>query len=301
VQPEEPLERARVAALGRAHPAALAALDLGAPEVAGLGQVYRSHLRHTFARRREVPTGGYGSGGVRRVVQLVAIAVVAGTAAVARAEPPTVPAGAIRPPHVKVDMDENPANLASAVVTHAFGLLPTYIDAGNYRLLPFDPFRPQSPGVRTVRVYRMTIPRTKLVLDTAMTSALTSGDARADAASYRVAVSLDGATVPHPQDYWVFYRNNGPLICRIYFPGDLGSLNMGVHSLVLRPLTAGSHSIRVVVHRTLAGRNATLVTEYALRVLPRRPTRKERLSAPEENANPATLGNTPLTFRAPRS
>ena len=239
---------------------------------------------------------------MRRVVQIaaIAIAVVAGTAASARADR-ALPAGAIRPPHVKVDMDENPANLASAVITHAFGLLPQYIDAGNYRLLPFDPFRAQSPGVRSVRVYRLTIPRTKLVLDTAMTSALTSGDARADAASYRVAVSLDGATVPNAKDYWVFYRNNGPLICRIYFPGDLGSLNMGVHSLVLRPLEAGPHSIRVVVNRTLAGKRATLVTEYALRVLPRGPTKKERLSAPEEDANPATLGNTPLTFRAPRN
>ncbi len=67
-----------------------------------------------------------------------------------------LPAGAIRPPDAKTDMDENAANLASAVITHAFGQLPEYIDAAKYRLLPFDVFRSAQPGVRTVRVYRLT-------------------------------------------------------------------------------------------------------------------------------------------------
>lgn len=197
-------------------------------------------------------------------------------------------------------MDENAANLASAVVTHAFGQLPEYIDAAKYRLLPFDVFRSAQPGVRTVRVYRITMPRTSFVLDTALTSALTSADVHNDASRYRIAVALDGASVPHPADYWVFYRNNGPLICRIYFPGDLGTLNMGVNSLVLHPLTAGTHSLQVVVHRSIpGGKDATLVTRYALHVLARAPNKAERLSAPEEDANPAKLGNTPLAFRAP--
>ncbi len=197
-------------------------------------------------------------------------------------------------------MDENAANLASAVITHAFGQLPEYIDAANYRLLPFDVFRPVRPGVRTVRVYRLTMPRTSFVLDTALTSALTSADARNDASGYRIVVALDGTPVLHTADYWVFYRNNGPLICRIYFPGDLGTLNMGVNSLVLRPLAAGTHALRVVVHRRIpGGKEATLVTHYALHVLARAPNKAERLSAPEEAANPAKLGNTPLALRAP--
>jgi hypothetical protein len=176
---------------------------------------------------------------VHRVVGFAAIILaVAGTAAAAWGGN-GLPAGAIRPPDAKTDMDENAANLGSAVITHAFGQLPEYIDAANYRLLPFDVFRSVQPGMRSVRVYRLTMPRTSFVLDTALTSALTSADARNDALRYRIAVALDGASVPHPADYWVFYRNNGPLICRIYFPGDLGTLNMGVNSLVLHPLAAG--------------------------------------------------------------
>ena len=190
-------------------------------------------------------------------------------------------------------MDTNPANLASAVVTHAFGQLPVYIDAAGFRLLPFDVFRAAEPGRRTVEVYRITTPRTAMVLDTAITSALTEGDARADARGVRVAVSLDGMRLAHPERYWVFYRNNGPQICRIYFPGDLGSLNMGANSLVFRPLKAGRHRLEVVVRR---GR-ATLVTRYLLDVLRRGPNKRERAIAPDDDANPATLGNTPLVLR----
>jgi hypothetical protein len=181
-------------------------------------------------------------------------------------------------------------------VTHAFGQLPVYIDAAGFRLLPFDVFRPAEPGRRTVRAYRIVTPHTSLVLDTAMTSALTEADARADAKGIRVAVSLDGMQVAHPERYWVFYRNNGPQICRIYFPGDLGSLNMGANSLVLRPLRPGPHRIVVVVRRS----RAVLVTRYDIRVLPRAPNARERAIAPEEDANPATLGNKPLVLRGRR-
>ena len=238
----------------------------------------------------------------RRILLFVAAgAAVLGGAAVAGAGTGhVVPAGAIRPPDAKTDMDTNPANLASAVITHAFGQLPAYIDGGGFRLLPYDVFRTAQPGRTTVRVHRLTVPRTSLVLDTAMTSGLTEAEARDDATRVRVAVSLDGAAVRSPARYWVFYRNNGPLICRIYFPGDLGTLNMGVDSLVLRPLSPGRHALRVIVRRRLAGRaQATLVTEYELRVLARAPNARERASAPEEDANPASLGNTPLTFRTP--
>jgi hypothetical protein len=145
-------------------------------------------------------------------------------------------------------------------------------------------------------VYRIVTPRTSLVLDTAITSALTEAEARSDAKDVRVAVSLDGMRVPHAESYWVFYRNNGPQICRIYFPGDLGSLNMGANSLVLRRLRPGQHRIVVVVRRS----HAVLVTRYLLHVLPRPPNARERAIAPEEDANPATLGNKPLVLRGRR-
>jgi hypothetical protein len=151
-----------------------------------------------------------------------------------------------------------------------------------------------------VTTYRITTPRTSLVLDTAMASSLTEAQAREDARQFRVAVSIDGAAVPRPARFWVFYRNNGPLICRIYFPGDLGTLNMGVNTLFIRPLTPGRHTIRVVVHRRLAGSApATLVSVYVVRVLDRLPNARERAIAPEEDANPNALGNTPLAFRTP--
>jgi len=204
-----------------------------------------------------------------------------------------LPPGIVRPPHAKTDMDTNPANIASAVVTHAFGQLPVYIDAAGFRLLPFDVFRPAEPGRRTLQEYRLVTPRTSLVLDTAITSALTEADARADAKDVRVAVSLDGMRVADPESYWVFYRNNGPQICRIYFPGDLGSLNMGANSLVLRPLRPGQHRLVVVVRRS----RAVLVTRYLIHVLPRAPNARERASAPADDSNPATLGNKPLVLR----
>jgi len=235
---------------------------------------------------------------VRRALLLLCLVVVA---AGWGGQGSFVPPGAIRPAHAKTDMDTNPANLASAVVTHSFGQLPAYIDGASLRLLPIDLFRPAQPGVRTVRTYRITVPRTGLVLDTAVTSALTEAEARYDAAQYTIAVSLDGRIVKAPEQYWVFYRNNGPQICRIYFPGDLGSLNMGANSLVFRPLPAGRHVVHVVVRqRVAAARPATLVTDYVLRVLNRAPNARERGSAPPDDSNPATLGNEPLVLRTPR-
>jgi hypothetical protein len=237
----------------------------------------------------------------RRIVLSIAVLAACWSgAAVAAGTQRVVPANAIRPPHAKVDKDDNPANLGSAVITHAFGQLPVYIDAAQERLLPFDVFRTSVPGRKTLTKYRITTPRTALVLDTAMASSLTEAQAREDARQFRVAISIDGATVPRPERFWVFYRNNGPLICRIYFPGDLGTLNMGVNTLFIRPLTPGRHTIRVVVDRRLIGAApATLVTVYALHVLDRPPNARERASAPEEDANPSSLGNTPLVFRTP--
>jgi len=238
----------------------------------------------------------------RTILFALAIAAGLGGAGFSRADTPRpiVSPNAIRSPHAKTDMDTNPANLASAVITHAFGQLPDYIDDAGFRLLPFDVFRTARPGRTTVVVHRLTVPHTSLVLDTAMTSGLTSQEARSDAADVHVAISLDGASVPRPSRFWVFYRNNGPLICRIYFPGDLGTLNMGANTLVLRPLAPGRHALHVVVRRSLAGREpATLVTDYRIDVLARAPNARERASAPEEDVNPASLGNTPLTFRTP--
>lgn len=236
----------------------------------------------------------------RRIVLLVVLAACWGCAAASAGTHRVLPAGAVRPPDAKTDMDTNPANLASAVITHSFGQLPDYIDAARERLLPFDVFRALQPGVTTEKVYRLTVPRTSLVLDTAMASSLTEVQSHEDARQFRIAVSLDGASLRSPSRFWVFYRNNGPLICRIYFPGDLGTLHMGVNSLLIRPLTAGRHSLHVVVHRRLAGAApATLVTDYVLNVLDRRPNARERASAPDDDANPATLGNKPLAFRTP--
>jgi hypothetical protein len=237
----------------------------------------------------------------RRIVLCVVLAACwSGGAAFAATRQPVLPASAVRAPDAKVDKDENPANLASAVITHAFGQLPDYIDAAQERLLPFDVFRTSQPGTRTVKVYRLTVPRTALILDTAMASSLTLPQAEEDARQFRISVSLDGRTLPSPERFWVFYRNNGPLICRIYFPGDLGTLNMGVNSIFIRPLAAGRHLVHVVVVRRLVGAApATLVTDYALDVLHRAPNARERASAPPEDDNPAKLGNTPLALRTP--
>lgn len=197
-------------------------------------------------------------------------------------------------------MDTNRANLASAVVTHAFGQLPEYIDAARFRLLPYDMFAAFEPNHTRTHTYRITTPHTSLVLDTVVAAGLTGTEAHQNAAAYSVSVTLDGAVVPQINRYWVAYRNNGPLICRIYFPGDLSSQSMDVHSLVLHPLSAGSHRIRVTVVRRSPGVPAArAVTTYSLRVLARGPSAAERAIAPEENG-PKPRSRTPLALIDPR-
>jgi hypothetical protein len=203
---------------------------------------------------------------------------------------------AIRSPSAHYDMDENPANLASAVVTHAFGQLPDYIDDAKFRLLPYEMFRSFQPGRSMLHTIRLATPRTSLILDTVVSSGLTGTEARLNARAYAVSVSIDRKVVPGVDRYWVYYRNNGPQICRIYFPGDLSSLNMAVHSLVLRPLLPGRHEIRVaIVRRSPGSAPARLTTRYVLDVLDRGPSKAERESAPEEDG-PKPPSNTPLTF-----
>ncbi|TML89826.1 MAG: hypothetical protein E6G08_04035 [Actinobacteria bacterium] len=218
------------------------------------------------------------------------------------AERPLIPAGLVRPPDAKTDMDTNPANLASAVVTYNFHQLPEYIDAGAFRLLPYDVERTVVPGGTVRNVWRLTVPRTGLVLDTVVTSALTEAGSRADASRFDVDVTYDGRHLAQPHRYWLFYRNNGSQICRIYFPGDLGALHMSVHSLVFQPLPAGRHVVRVVVRQRIPGAAAgRLVSEYRLTVLHRGPTARERAVAPDPEAGDrAAVNRTPLTFRTPR-
>jgi hypothetical protein len=205
---------------------------------------------------------------------------------------------AIRSPKPGKDMDTNPSNLASAAVTHAFGQLPNYIDGASFRLLPYDVYRVFEPGRTRTRTVRLTTPRTSLVLDTVMTSGSTAADARQSARAYTVTVTLDRRLVPRLGRYWLYYRNNGPQICRIYFPGDLGSLHMAVQSLVLQPPAPGVHRIRVsVVRRSRGGAPARLVYRYVVRVLPRGPSAAERAIAPEEDG-PKPPSRTPLTFLA---
>jgi hypothetical protein len=239
---------------------------------------------------------------------LVAVLLAAGCAGGRSAAPvppvetvPLIPAGLVRPPDVTTGMDTNPANLASAVVTYNFGQLPKYIDAGAFRLLPYDVNRAVVPGETVRRVYRLTVPRTGLVLDTVVTSALRESEVRADARNFGVAVTYDGRRLPGASRYWVFYRNNGAQICRIYFPGDLGALNMGVHSVVFHPLPAGRHLVRVVVHQRIPGAApGRLVSDYRLTVLARGPTERERALAPDPEAGDrAAVNRTPLTFRSP--
>jgi hypothetical protein len=238
---------------------------------------------------------------VRRALPIFLVMLVAAVSGTSVAAGADVPPGSIRAPDAKTDADSNSANLASAVITHAFGLLPDYIDGASLRLLPFDMFRAAEPGVTTRRLYRLTVPHTGLVLDTAVTSELTSADALHDSRQYSIAVSLDGRIVPRPSSYWVFYRNNGAQICRIYFPGDLGSLHMGANSLVLRALSPGRHLLHVVVVERIAGApSATLITNYVLDILHRSPDAAEIRSAPDDDADPASLGNTPLALRTPR-
>jgi hypothetical protein len=205
---------------------------------------------------------------------------------------------AIRSPAFPASMDTNPANLASAVVTHAFGQLPDYIDDARFRLLPLQMYRVFEPGRSLRHLIRVTTPRTSLVLDTVASSGLTETEARLNASAYSVTVSIDGKLVPAIRRYWIYYRNNGPQICRIYFPGDLSSLNMAVHSLVLRPLTPGRHEVSVAVVRRSPGLlPARVTTRYLVDVLARPPSKAERASAPEENG-PKPPSLTPLTFAA---
>ena len=237
-------------------------------------------------------------------VALVAALVVAGcgSRAAVRTDPPArplLPDTFVRSPQAKTDMDTNPANLASAVVTYSFGQLSKYIDRAAFRLLPHDMEQASEPGKTLTKVYRLTVPRTRLVLDTVVTTAPLSSEAKALARAYTISVSLDGRYVRDPNRFWVFYRNNGPQICRIYFPGDLVSLNMGANSLVLRPLPAGRHVLRVELRHRIsdAAPPARRVAIYRLRVLPRPPNAAEIALAPDEEAPPPANNRTPLTFR----
>ena len=236
-------------------------------------------------------------------VALVAVLAGCGSHAAVRSDPPDrsyLPERFIRSPHVKTDMDTNPANLASAVVTYSLGQLAEYIDGAAFRLLPHDMEQTSEPGRTLRKVYRITVPRTHLVLDTAVTASPLGSEAKALARAYTISVSLDDRAVRDPERFWVFYRNNGPLICRIYFPGDLGSLNMGANSMVIRPLPAGRHLLRVVVRHRISDSQpvALRVAEYHLRVLPRPPNAAEVALAPEEDSAPPENNRTPLTFRS---
>jgi hypothetical protein len=236
-------------------------------------------------------------------VALVAVLAGCGSNASVRSDPPArsfLPERFIRSPHAKTDMDTNPANLASAVVTYSLGQLPEYIDDAAFRLLPHDMEQTSEPGKTLRKVYRLTVPRTQLVLDTAVTASPLSSEARQLARAYTISVSLDGRAVRDPERFWVFYRNNGPLICRIYFPGDLGSLNMGANSMVLRPIPSGRHLLRVVVRYRVSDSQpvALRIAEYHLRVLPRPPNASERAIAPGEDSAPPQNNRTPLTFRS---
>jgi hypothetical protein len=237
----------------------------------------------------------------RLLLVVPVVLALAGCGGARRGAAPASAESLVRSPDAKVEMDENAANLASAVVTYNFGQLPEYIDRAKYRLLPHDLDQAVEPGGTTRRTFRLTVPHTWLVLDTVVTSALTESEAREDASHWRVSVRVDGGRVSNPGRYWVFYRNNGAQICRIYFPGDLGALNMGVHSLVLRPLSAGRHSLHVVADRTLGdGKTGRIVADYALRVLARPPTAREVAIAPDDRlGDELNVNRTPLTFRSP--
>ncbi len=210
------------------------------------------------------------------------------------------PLGALlRPPGAKTDMDTNPANLASAVITAGLGQLPVYIDEGRFRLLPFDLKQTSEPGRTLVSRYRVTLPRTQAVLDTIAIASPTEAETRSIAENYTVRVSLDGRHVRDPSRFWVFYRNNGPQICRIYFPGDLGSLQMGANSLVFEPLAPGHHVVRVEVAQRVTSSLplARIVRVYRLHVLERGPGSVERRISPDESAPPPANNRTPLVLR----
>jgi len=206
----------------------------------------------------------------------------------------------IRQPGAKTNMDTNPANLASAVLTAGLGQLPVYIDGGAFRLLPFDVQQASIPGRTLVTRYSVTMPRTQSVVDTVTVASPTAPETRQLASNYTVAVSLDGRNVRDPQRFWVFYRNNGPQICRIYYPGDLGSLQMGANSLVLHPLSAGRHVLRVEVAQRMGGGlpAARIVRVYRLNVLNRGVGSAERAVSPDDDG-PPQANNPPLALRQP--
>jgi hypothetical protein len=216
---------------------------------------------------------------------------------------PLLPDSFLRSPQAKTDMDTNPANLASAVVTAGLGQLPPYIDGGAFRLLPFDLNQTSEPGRALVSKYRVTLPRTRVVVDTVAVASPTSSETRSLAQNWDVRVSLDGRFVRDPHRFWIFYRNNGPQICRIYFPGDLGSLQMGANSFVLNPLRPGRHVLRVDVAQRISERLpvARIVRVYALHVLARGPGAHERAVSPDEEGPPPANNRTPLTFRTQSS
>ena len=141
------------------------------------------------------------------------------------------------------------------------------------------------------------------MLDTVYTAAPTADEAKLLARAWTVDVSLDGRHLRQPDRFWVFYRNNGPQICRIYFPGDLGSLQMGANSIVFHPLAPGRHRLVVRATQHLGGSlgSSTLIADYRLRVLARGPNEHERELAPEEDSAPPADNRTPLTFRTQSS
>ena len=75
---------------------------------------------------------------------------------------------------------------------------------------------------------------------------------------------------------------------------------MGANSMVIRPLRAGRHLLRVEVrHRISESQPVALrIAEYHLRVLPRPPNAAEQAIAPEEDSAPPENNRTPLTFRS---
>jgi len=216
---------------------------------------------------------------------------------------PMLPDAFLRSPRAKTDMDTNPANLASAVVTAGLGQLPPYIDGGAFRLLPFDLNQTSEPGRALFSKYHVTLPRTHVVVDTVAVASPTTSETRSLARNWDVRVSLDGRFVRNPHRFWIFYRNNGPQICRIYFPGDLGSLQMGANSFVLNPLRPGKHLLRVDVAQRISERLpvARIVRVYALNVLRRGPGRHEAAISPDEEGPPPPNNRTPLTFRTQAS
>src|SRR5262245_19446077 len=116
---------------------------------------------------------------VGRLALLAAVVLLAGCGGSSSAKAPALallPAGVVRAPDARTDMDTNPANLASAVITYSFHQLPEYIDEAGFRLLPHDVEQPSTPGETTRRVYRITVPRTSLVLDSVYTAAPTAAE-----------------------------------------------------------------------------------------------------------------------------